>query len=234
MIPAADVTPTVPSPIPTCVMPTRDEISEEGFGWFRGTWFIGGVSVRDAEAIVRHEAKLIEWLDRVSSQSEDFELMASVIESADVDGLPDRLRARAVASGIGEFIALEDGAPLDGLEIGVSGLAHALSAISCLTAASCRSHASNHSWSDAPVVFFAAPTWRVEILAGLISSAGCGLDEDRGMLTVYARSIRDTHRLAERILVERGRFRKRPAEARTPPPHHTQMDLFSDSESRWR
>ena len=69
---------------------------------------------------------------------------------------------------------------------------------------------SEQSWSDCPVVFFAAPTWRLKILAELIREAGCGLGTDRDMLTVYARSIRDAHRLADLIVRERTRFRKRP------------------------
>ena len=67
-----------------------------------------------------------------------------------------------------------------------------------------------HSWSNCPVVFFAAPAWRVEILAGLIASERCGLDADRNMLTIYAASVSDLHNLAQRILAERGRFRRRP------------------------
>lgn len=52
------------------------------------------------------------------------------------------------------------------------------------------------------------------------------------MLTVYGPSIRRTHGLAERILSERGRFRRRPpihrSRPRTATPKQAQMDVFSD------
>jgi len=79
----------------------------------------------------------------------------------------------------------------------------------------------SHSWSDAPVVFFAAPEWRVELLAELVSHAGCGLGADRDMLTVYGASVWDTNGLARQILSERGRFRKKPAHWRTQPQPRT-------------
>jgi hypothetical protein len=236
MIPVFDVIPTVPSPRPTCAMPAAEDISEEGFGYFRGTWFIGRVPVSEAQSTVRYEAEIIEWLDAVASSPEDFELLASAIEDGEADSLPDTLHATAVGMGIDRYLAgPEEPGPLDGLEIGVAGLTHALSAVRCLTAASCRSHVRSDSWSDCPVVFSAAPAWRVEILAELISSEGCGLGQGRNMLTVDAASIRHAHRLAERIVAERGRFRRRPDSSssrprRIAPPDHTQLDLFSDSQ----
>src|SRR4051794_11608871 len=95
--------------------------------------------------------------------------------------------------------AIVDGelAPLDGLEIGVAGLAYALGSAGCLTAASCRWHSRDRSWSDCLVVFFAAPGWRLELLADLIADAGCGLVADRGMLAIYAPSIIQMHALGE-------------------------------------
>jgi hypothetical protein len=234
MIPVFDVSPMVPSPLPACAMPSSEEITEEGFGYFRGTWFIGRVRVSDAESTVRFEAEIIEWLDAVAPCAEHFELLASAIESGDADSLPAPLSTIAVGAGIERYLrAPDDPPPLDGLEVGVAGLTHALSSVRCLTAASCRSHVTRRSWSDCPVVFFAAPPWRLEVLAELISSAGCGLGEDRDMLTIYASSIRDTHRLAERVIEERGRFRRRPqrreSQHRTPPEDHPQLDMFSDS-----
>jgi hypothetical protein len=106
--------------------------------------------------------------------------------------------------------------PLDGLEIGVAGLAHALASVGCLTAASCRSHVSDRSWSDCPVVFFAAPAWRLELLADLIAAAGCGLEADRGMLPIVAPSIVHMHALGEKIVAERGSFRRKPDHWRSP------------------
>jgi hypothetical protein len=76
---------------------------------------------------------------------------------------------------------------------------------------------------------FAALPWRAEILADLVAAEGCGLGSDRRMLTVYGRSILDTHRLAERILAERMRFRRKPDRLRTVKPAsspESQLDLL--------
>jgi hypothetical protein len=231
MIPIADITPVVPSPLPTCRMPRSDEITEEGFGYFRGTWLIDRVSLEEAQSTISDEAELIRLIDEIASAPEEFELLASSIEEQDLEPLPASLRTAALESGLASFVSDDDAPPLDGLEIGVAGLTHALSAMRCRTAASCRSHISSHTWSDCPVVFFAAPAWRVELLAELVSSEGCGLGEDRDMLTIYGPSIRDTHRLAERILIERGRFRKMPEHWPTRRPQrssHAQLSLLSD------
>jgi hypothetical protein len=218
MIPKADITPTIASPLPAGGMPHKDEISEEGFGFFRETWFMGPVLLAEAQSIVLEEAEVMQWLDETASSAEDFELLASAIESQYTGELPDSLQTMTIVDGLARFIPEEeDFGSLGGLEVGVAGLAHALSVVGCLTAASCRWHMTNRSWSDAPIVFFAAPGWRVELLAELISQAGCGLGTGRGMLTVYGASIRDTHGLAQQILSERGRFRKKPAHWRHRP-----------------
>lgn len=118
-------------------------------------------------------------------------------------------------AGLERFVAERDFSPFGGLEAGVAGLCNALSVVGCVTAASCRTHATPPSWSDCPVVFFAAPTWRVELLAELISAEGCGLEDERGMLKIYAPSVREMHGLAQRLLTERARFRRMPDHWRT-------------------
>jgi hypothetical protein len=212
-------------------MPDRDEISEEGFGSFRGTWFIGRTTVQDAENVVGHEGDVLDALDRASSRADEFEHFATAAEGGDGSALSTRLAATFKASGLADLTAWEGGVdPFESLEIGVAGLTCSLSAIRCLTAASCRWHITERSWSDCPVVFFAAPTWRVELLADLIASANCGLDADRGMLKVYGRSVRDMHGLARLILDERERFRRIPDRHRTRRRSRRssaiQMDLF--------
>lgn len=211
MIPSADVKPAIPSPLPKCEMPKPEDVTEEGFGWFQDTWFMGRVPIAEASEVVREEGEIIAWLDRTARDPGEFEVLASAIESCETDELPDGIAKHALAAGLSAWVADRgDPAPLEGLEIGVAGLAHALSAIGCLTAASCRSHVTQHSWSDCPVVFFAAPSWRLAILADLIRDAECGLDGDRDMLKIYGPSIRDTHRLAKLIVSDRQRFRRRP------------------------
>jgi len=206
-------------------MPTRDEITEEGFGFFRGTWNMGRVTVAEAQNTVCEEATIIDAVDELSTTAEDFERLASALESRDPADLSEQLLVAVRQTVLTPYLDDDnDALTLDGLEVGVAGLTHALSAVRCLTAASCRSHAADHSWSDCPVVFFAAPEWRVELLAALISEAGCGLEADRDMLKIYAASIRDTHHLAKRILSERGRFRQKPTHWRPQPQAITRDD----------
>jgi hypothetical protein len=187
-----------------------DEISEEGFGYFRGTWWIGRVLIRDALRLIREESELIRLIDDLASTPEEFESLAAAIEAQDLGPLPDELRASLAASDLISTITDEEAAPLDGLEVGVAGLTYALSASRCLTAASCRSHVGTHSWADYPVVLFAAPEWRIEILAELAASEGCGIEPGRDMAAIYSRSITELHSLAELIVNERGRFRRVP------------------------
>lgn len=212
-------------------MPVPDEISEEGFGYFRGTWFIGRVPIAEAQACIQEEAEIIEWIDKHASSPQEYEQLAAAIENSDVSLLEEPLRSRATSNGLTAWLSDDDhGAPLGGLEIGVAGLTCALSVVRCLTAASCRWHVSDQSWADYPVVFFAALHWRVEILAELVAAEACGLTGDRGMLTVYGASIHNTHQLAARVLSERGRFRKNPTPASIRPRSrieaHAQQSLF--------
>jgi hypothetical protein len=210
-MPRAEITPTVPATAPICTLPPSDEISEEGFGYFRGTWFIGRVTVAEAEEVICAEAEILDWLDHTATTAEEFEVLARAIETQETTDVADELGTDSVPPGLDRFAT--DGGdvfPLYGLEVGVAGLCHALSVVGCLTAASCRSHATERSWSDSPVVFFRAPTWRVELLMEAIAAERCGLGESRGMLTVDAASVGDMQRLAERLIKDRSRFRRIP------------------------
>jgi hypothetical protein len=179
----------------------------------------------------RDEAELMRIVDAVAATDEEFEELASAIEGCDIESLPELQREAAMKEGLAAAVD-DETAPLDGLEIGVAGLAYALGSVGCLTAASCRSHISDRSWSDSPVVFFAAPAWRLELLGELIADAGCGLGGDRGMLAIYAPSIIQMHALGERIIAERERFRRKPDHRRTPADwkgrHNNQLQLPLD------
>jgi hypothetical protein len=196
-------------------MPDPEEVSEEGFGGFRNTWYVGQVTKAAAETMLRDEAELMRIVDVVAATAEEFEELASAIEGCDIKSLAGPLREAAMREGLAGFVD-DELAPLDGLEIGVAGLAYALGSVGCLTAASCRWHIRDRSWSDCPIVLFAAPAWRLELLAELIAGAGCGLVADRGMLAIYAPSIVQMHALGERIVAERGRLRRKPDHWRTP------------------
>ena len=141
MIPVADVRPEIPSPLPEAGVPKSDEISEEGFGWFRSTWFLGHVPIDEAAEVLAEEARLMAWLDDVAETGDEFEALATTIEHTEFADMPLSLRDRAMRAGLESVMAPPDEfASLGGLEIGVAGLVHAQSAAGCLTAASCRSH----------------------------------------------------------------------------------------------
>lgn len=80
MIPVADVRPEIPDPLPEAGMPRREEISEEGFGWFRSTWFLGRVPIDEAAEVVAEEASLMAWLDEMAQTDDEFEALATTIE----------------------------------------------------------------------------------------------------------------------------------------------------------
>jgi hypothetical protein len=104
MIPVYDVTPTVPSPLPSREMPTRDEITEEGFGYFRGTWFIGRARLRDAEDTVRREAEVLAWLDEVTRDVEMFDRLATAIEYGDLSAVPASILTPELREGLTALI----------------------------------------------------------------------------------------------------------------------------------
>jgi hypothetical protein len=225
MIPRANVSPVIANPLPFCEMPRVEDETDEGFGNFRDTWWMGEVPAPEAAEVVHYEGEVLEALDRAAQSAEEFEELALAVEHGETDGLSKPLLSVYVKSGLSELApAPDDAVLLGGLEIGVSGLAHALSAIRCPTAASCRSHFYERTWSDHPVVFFAAPKTRVTILAPLMRTAGCGFDTGRGMLLVYAPSVRETHALAELILREQRRFERKPR----PQSLGGQIGLFDD------
>jgi len=187
-------------------MPEEDEIPEENWGGFRDTWYLGRIPPAEAREALVYEQRALECLDRTCSSQEEFELIACALEWGDTDDLPPSLLKSFNDEGLGEVMRNpDDFSPLGGLEIGVAGLVHALSTIGCVTAASCRWHG-EESWSDCPVVFFAAPDRKSEILAELIRKTGCGLGADRGLLVIEAASVTDLHSLAELIFEEIPRF----------------------------
>ena len=82
----------------------KAEISEEGFGSFRGTWFTGRVPLAEAQFVLREEIDILQWLDETTSTSTDFELLASAIESQYAGELPDSLQTTTVIDGLARFI----------------------------------------------------------------------------------------------------------------------------------
>lgn len=211
MIPSYSVVPEISLPAgDDCGYPTSDEISDEGFGYFRGTWWLGHVPLSDARHTVEFERDLVAALDALAEDEHEFEDLAAAVEHLEPgDGdVPLLLRDTPVEGLVRPIV--DGDSPLGGLEVGVAGLTYALSTVGFRTAASCRAHEGAKSWSESPVVLFGAHKWRAVLLAELAAEAGCGIGQDREMLTVYAPSVRNLMSLAEAVLAKRAGFRSRP------------------------
>lgn len=219
MVPSYGVAPEISLPSgDDCGYPTSGEVTEEGFGYFRGTWWIGHVQVSDARHTVEFEREVVAALDALAVDEHEFEVLAAALEGFEPDGeVPPLLRDTPIEGLIRPFIG--DFTPIGGLEIGVAGLTCALSTVGFRTAASCRAHEGANSWGDFPVVLFGAHKWRAMLLAELAAEAGCGIGQDRDMLTVYGPSIRNLMNLAEAVLEKRVRFRSKP-KVRAPQSRH--------------
>jgi len=208
VIPRIDlqVDPSFPEGVPMG-MPPEDEVSEEGYGFFRGVWDISDASREDALWAIKEERRLADLVDQVTATPEEFEAVAKAVEGGAPDSLPPGFAARYPGSEVLEIVGDgdRDESVLDGLEIGVAGLSYALSSIGCFPAASCRSHASGHSWSHRPVVLFAAERPTVHWLEPLVRDSGCGFGDGSGhgeLLLVEAPSISNLMDLANRIVTK--------------------------------
>ncbi|GAB6987019.1 hypothetical protein [Nocardioides pyridinolyticus] len=209
-------------------MPSPVEISEEGFGFFRDTWLIRNVSVGDAREIISIEWRMAEVVGRLAKDGDDFERLAGIAESAALDDPAEEVSAEELHA-LAEVVS--DIPELCGLELGVAGLVHALASVQVLPAASCRSHP-ERSWSDAPVVLFAATEFRARALQPLVEETGCtfGIDAARpNLLVVRGRSIENTMALADAVVENRKSFvqpRVSSSPRRDPSPSSTQEQLF--------
>lgn len=187
-------------------MPKPDEISEEGFSNFRDTWLIRGVRVGDAREVIEEERRIVEVVDQLSADADAFEAFAAIAESGGIDDPANELTAdeRTVLSAVVSDMPAE----LGGLELGVAGLVHALASVRILPAASCRSHP-ERTWSDAPVVLFAATEFRARALEPLVAQAGCTFTIDaarRELICVHGQSITQTMALAQLVMEHRKDF----------------------------
>ncbi|MFF8656611.1 hypothetical protein [Streptomyces huasconensis] len=207
MIPVADieVASSFPAGLPMG-LPAEDEVDEEGYGFFRDVWDVGHVSHEEAVAMLDEERHLVSLADHATRTHTEFEAVAKALETRDAEYLPAGFASLHAGSKIMEIANAddEDGTSLGALELGVAGLTYVLTSIGCFTAASCRSHCSESSWSDRPVIFFAAERSTVEWLTPLVQETGCGFDDgsERGahLLVVEAPSITNFMDLADRIL----------------------------------
>lgn len=190
-------------------VPRGDEISEEGFGFFRDVWLIRGITVRDARDVIEAEAALVAVADAFSTTETEYEEIATALETGEPDELPASVLESEIYRAAEQFMPGDGALTLGGLDLGVAGAVHALAAVRCLTAASCRGHLGPQAWSDAPVIFVAANRHRATILQRLVGDTSCGFDNDPardGLLVVQAESVVEIMSLAGAILEHRDEF----------------------------
>jgi hypothetical protein len=223
---------TIPSEA-TFWMPKPEDIDEDGIGaYFRGTWLIKDVPVREARQVRKQERRIAEIIGRLATSAEDFDRLASVVEGGyDPDETDERFHLTAAErTELDEFLSVDednDAAGLDSLELGVAGLVYALATVRIIPAASCRGHPGDRAWSDAPVVLFATTEYRARALQRLVAATNCRFDIDTArpeLLAVAGASILDTMALADAVLESRHTFvRSRPSRNAGPP---SQGQLF--------
>ncbi|CAL2071604.1 hypothetical protein [Streptomyces murinus] len=184
-------------------MPTEAEIpDDEGLGCFRDVWMILNEPLDYARRVIGVESEFIEIVGRVAQSEEEFEILSSILETGEVDRVNSAsLEARSSAQELEMIDWSDDGdPPLGNLELGVSGLAHALSTIGAVPVASCRGH--KGGWSDIPVVYAAVDEQRASWLQPLVRDSGCGFHiglNREEFLAIDGPSIRHTHQLLNLI-----------------------------------
>ncbi|WP_150493324.1 hypothetical protein [Streptomyces kanamyceticus] len=200
-----DVDPSFPANL-AMGWPDEEDVSEEGYGYFHNVWAMGDVTRSEALAMIEEEQHLVRLVDQASRTDAEFEAVAKAVEAGELDYLPDDYATRYADSELIQLVTVfaDEGSPLDTLELGVAGLTFALSSVRCFTAASCRRHCSDGSWSDRPVVFFAAERSTVQWLTPMVRESGCGFADgsERAdkLLIVEAPSITNFMTLANLIV----------------------------------
>ncbi|MET4782416.1 hypothetical protein [Glaciihabitans sp. UYNi722] len=202
MIPRVDI--EIESDIPagaTFWTPVPDDIGDEGFGFFQDVWPILDVSENEASEVIDAERVAVAFADSGSTDEREFEDLAKAIEDEYPDSLGDDAQAFMADSGWGG---------LESLELGVAGLVYALAACGFFPAASCRSHYDGmSSWSEYPVVMFAADEMHTQKLQPFIEASGCGLEGDSArsdLLCIYAPSIVEMMLLASALIAAKATF----------------------------
>jgi hypothetical protein len=192
-------------------MPKPEDIDEEGIGaFFRETWLIRDVPMREARRLRYDEHRIAEAVSGLAATAGDFDRLAHAVEDGyNQDEWDENYALTSVEREVlDEFLSAETDT-LDSLELGVAGLVYALATVRIIPAASCRGHPGDRAWSDSPVVLFATTEFRARALQPLVEATGCrfGIDTARPeLLAVAGRSILDTMALADAVLRSRHTF----------------------------
>ena len=218
---------TIPSDA-TFWMPKPEDIDEDGIGaYFRDTWLIKDVPVREARRLRQKERRIAEVLGHLAATAEDFDRLAYAVEGGyDPDETDEGFHLTATEQAeLDEFLSDDETAGLESLELGVAGLVYALATVRIIPAASCRGHPGDRAWSDVPVVLFATTEYRARALQPLVEATNCRFNIDPArpdLLAVAGRSILDTMALADAVLESRHTF-VQPRPPRHTPPSQNQL-----------
>lgn len=202
---------TIPSDA-TFWMPKPEDINEDGIGaYFRDTWLIKDVPVREARRLRQKERRIAEVLGHLAANAEDFDRLAYAVEGGyDPDETDEGFHLTATEQAeLDEFLSDDETAGLESLELGVAGLVYALATVRIIPAASCRGHPDDRAWSNVPVVLFATTEYRARALQPLVEATNCRFNIDPArpeLLAVAGRSILDTMALADAVLESRHTF----------------------------
>lgn len=192
-------------------MPKPADLDEEGVGgFFRGTWLIKDEPVSEARRLMREERRVAEVVGELAATAGDFDRLARAAEHGYSSDEPDGGHNLSVVerAALDEFASYDEGAALNGLELGVAGLVYALATVRIIPAASCRGHPGNSAWSERPVVLFAVTEYRARALQPLVESTDCQFALGGDLLAVCGRSILSTMALADAIMANRHAFIK--------------------------
>jgi hypothetical protein len=207
-----------------------------GLGYFQDTWPISDVTTDLAFSVLCTELHLARLVDQSARDAREFEVLASAVEHPSSE-YADQVEFAHVSADLMAEITDDFPPELEGLELGVAGLVHALAVHGCLPAASCRGHfpePSEPRWSERPVVFIGADRELAEQLVPLVRVSGCGFtfDENRPkLIVVEPPSIVESMQLAERVLCSAApglspEQRAQLSESRTGPPGPCQGALW--------
>lgn len=61
-------------------VPDEDDLTEDGFGWFRDTWLITDVPLSEAHDVVDEESRMVAVAAELAGDPREFESIAAAIE----------------------------------------------------------------------------------------------------------------------------------------------------------
>lgn len=187
-------------------LPDEDEVSEEGFGFFRGVWLIGRTPADEIDAIAAWETGAVDAVSRCASTPEDFDRIARVLEDQTFDEPVDLERDYDfLTPGVRSILEphLADAAEmLDGLDLGMASLVLVLNTAGFMTAASCRGHVGSTAWTESPVVHLAGERGHLLALRDDVLAVGGGLERSgngKGLVRLCLPSVSSAMELAHRV-----------------------------------